>query len=107
MIWLRVRNLTVSPAYEASVATFYYPARAIVALLFLSLQGCAGNMFKDVLFPTPVACAPKDAPTPPKTMSKELLAKMDAYHGVLIIGAERLELIDYAGKADAIVQACK
>jgi hypothetical protein len=26
-IWMRGRNLTVSPGYEPSVATFYYPAR--------------------------------------------------------------------------------
>ena len=26
MMWLRVRSLTVSPGYEPSVGTLYYPA---------------------------------------------------------------------------------
>ena len=79
--------------------------RALV-LLFL-LQGCAGNMLKEIMFPTPVACAPKDSPVAPKTVSNSVLSKMDDYHTVLVIAAERLELIDYAGKADAVIQACK
>lgn len=37
MMWLRGRNLTVSPGYEPSVATFYYPALGILLLL----AGCA------------------------------------------------------------------
>ena len=57
--------------------------------------------------PTPVACAPKDAPSKPTTLPDSLLAKMDDYHLILIIQQERLTLIDYAGKADAIIQACK
>ena len=73
----------------------------------LALQGCAGGVLKEILFPTPVACAPKNSPSPPKTVSDGLLAKMDDYHLVLIIAAERLELIDYAGKADAVIQACR
>ncbi len=81
--------------------------KTLALLLCLMLQGCAGGMLKEVFFPTPVACAPKNSPTPPKVTSNSLLAKMDDYHTVLIIGAERLELIDYAGKADAIIQACK
>jgi len=81
--------------------------KPIALLLCLVLQGCAGGMLKEVFFPTPVACAPKNSPTPPKVVSDALLAKMDDYHMVLIIAAERLELIDYAGKADAVIQACK
>ena len=81
--------------------------RAIALLACLALQGCAGGMLKEILFPTPVACAPKTSPTPPKIVSDALLSKMDDYHVVLIIAAERLELIDYAGKADAVIQACR
>jgi len=81
--------------------------RLIALLLCLALQGCASGALREILFPTPVACAPKDSPAPPKTVSDALLGKMDDYHLVLVIAAERLELIDYAGKADAIISACK
>lgn len=87
----------------------YRPCRTLLCAAALSviLSGCAGNMLKDMLFPTPVACAPKDSPVTPKILSNSILSKMDDYHFTLIIAAERLELIDYAGKADAIIQACK
>ena len=81
--------------------------RTIALLLCLTLQGCASGALREIFFPTPTPCAPKNAPTPPKVVSDSLLAKMDDYHMVLIIAAERLELIDYAGKADAVIQACR
>ena len=81
--------------------------RGAALLLCLALQGCAGGALKEILFPTPVACAPKNSPVAPKIISDALLARMDDYHLTLIIAAERLELIDYAGKADAIISACK
>ena len=74
-------------------------------LLAMLLSGCA--TLQSVFTPTPVACAPKDAPSKPTTLPNELLAKMDDYHLVLVIAHERLTLIDYAGKADAIIQACR
>ena len=72
--------------------------------VLLVLSGCA--TLKDVLMPTPVRCAPKDSPAPPKITSNSQLARFDNYHLILVIGAERLELIDYAGKASAIIAAC-
>ena len=74
-------------------------------LLAINLSGCA--TLKSVLLPTPVSCAPKDSPSPPKITANSLLAKMDDYHLILVIASERNDLVDYAGKADAIIQACK
>ena len=70
-----------------------------------ALTGCAS--LQSVFKPTPVACAPKDSPSPPKISPDALLAKMDDRHLILVIASERLDLIDYAGKADAIISACK
>jgi hypothetical protein len=77
----------------------------VLASVALALSGCVG--LKDVFYPTPVGCAPKNAPEKPKTFSDNVLSKLDDYHYVLVISAERLELIDYAGKADAVIQQCK
>lgn len=71
----------------------------------MALSGC--GTLKEMLLPTPVGCAPKDSPSPPKVTANALLAKMDDYHMALVIAAEREDLKDYAGKADAIIQACK
>ena len=79
--------------------------KAILIACCIALSGCAG--LKEAIFPTPVACAPKDSPVAPKTLSNSVLSKLDDYHLLLVIAAERLELIDYAGKADAIIQACR
>lgn len=79
--------------------------RILLIACCIALSGCAG--LKEAFFPTPVACAPKDSPVPPKTLSNAILSKLDDYHLLLIIAAERLELIDYSGKADAVIQACK
>lgn len=76
--------------------------RALLAALLLA--GCATTGADR---PTPVACAPKDSPAPPVTTPGPDLAKLDDYKLVLTIAAERLRLIDYAGKADAIITACK
>ena len=81
--------------------------RTVILCTCLLLQGCAGGALKEILFPTPVACAPKNSPTPPKVVSDSLLSKMDDFHLTLIIAAERLELIDYSGKAAAIIEACR
>lgn len=78
--------------------------KAAILLIAFALQGCAALT---ALMPTPTPCAPKDSPAKPQTMSNDMLRKMDDYHLILIIGEERLRLIDYAGKADAIIQACK
>ena len=79
--------------------------RTLVLLCCIAISGC--STLQSILLPTPVPCAPKDSPTPPKITSDTLLAKMDDRHLVLIIASERLDLIDYAGKADAIISACK
>ena len=85
------------------------PLRTIHFALLLCaaviLPGCA--TLKSALMPTPVACAPKDSPTPPKVTANSLLAKMDDYHLILVIGSERNELITYSAKADAIIKACQ
>jgi len=54
-----------------------------------------------------VRCAPADSPSPPATTDNADLAKLDDRNLVLRIASERLDLIDYAGKADAIIQACR
>lgn len=77
--------------------------RAILLAAFLT--GCTALQTASV--PTPVACAPKDSPSPPVTTPNADLGKLDDYKLVLTIASERLSLIDYAGKADAIIQACK
>lgn len=69
------------------------------------LSGCATAPTASA--PTPVACAPKDSPTVPATTQNAELAKLDDYKLVLTIAADRLSLIDYAGKADAVIQACR
>ena len=77
----------------------------LLILCCIAMQGCAA--ISSALLPTPVRCAPKDAPAKPQTLPDSLLAKMDDYHLALLIQHERLVLIDYAGKADAIIQACR
>ncbi len=79
----------------------------LIALLLAAaiLSGC--GTLASVMLPTPVPCAPKDSPSPPKITSDALLAKMDGYHTILIIASERNELIVYSQAADAIIQACK
>lgn len=79
--------------------------RTLILACVLALSGCAN--LASVFMPTPVACAPKDSPSPPKTVSNDLLSKLDDYHMILVIAEERLELITYAAKADAVIQACK
>lgn len=75
------------------------------SIAIISLSGCA--TLQSALLPTPVACAPKDSPAKPQTLPNDLLAKMDDYHLVLVIQYERLVLIDYAGKASAIIESCR
>jgi len=80
--------------------------RLILAILCCAaISGCA--TIRDTFFPVATPCAPKDSPSPPKTTPNALLAKFDDYHMVLVIAAERNDLIDYAGKASAIIEACR
>lgn len=79
--------------------------RILLVLCCIALYGC--ETMQKAFMPTPVRCAPKETPTPPKITSKVLLDKMDDYHYVLIVGAERLELISYAAQAAPIIQACQ
>ena len=73
----------------------------------LLLQGCAAFSALTALLPTPVGCAPKDSPSLPVITTNADLAKLNDYELILVIGAERSELIVYSKQADAIVQACK
>ena len=84
--------------------TGHYP-RILCLAAILALSGCA--QAPTASMPTPVACAPKNAPSPPTTTANADLAKLDDRQLVLTIASERLDLIDYAGKADAIIQACR
>lgn len=79
--------------------------RLLVLCAAMLLPGCA--TLQSVFLPTPVPCAPKDSPSPPKITSNDLLAKFDDYHLILVIAAERNDLIVYAKAADAVIQACK
>ena len=78
--------------------------RLILCCAAAMLQGCAAL---SALLPTPVACAPKDSPTLPPITSNADLAKLNDFELILVIAAERSDLIVYAKTADAIVQACK
>jgi len=79
--------------------------RILLIACCLALSGCA--TLASALLPTPVRCAPKDSPSPPKITENSLLSKMDDYHLILVIGSERNELITYSAKADAIIKACQ
>lgn len=79
----------------------------LLIVLLCSMVGACSSLPGAVNVPVPVHCAPANSPTPPKVSPNGLLAKMDDYHLILIIASERNDLIDYAGKADAIIQACK
>ncbi len=83
----------------------FIPKLFCCAALCLTAQGCATAPTASM--PTPVACAPKDSPSLPATTSNADLAKLDDRKLVLTIASERLDLIDYAGKADAVIQACR
>lgn len=78
--------------------------KTLLILCCAAMQGCAAV---SALMPTPVACAPKDSPSPPAVTSNADLSALDDRKLVLTIASERLTLIDYAGKADAIISACK
>lgn len=73
----------------------------------LILSGCASTMPQTVQVPVAVKCAPADSPTVPAITAKTDLLKLDDRGLVLRIAAERLDLIDYAGKADAVISACR
>lgn len=98
---------SVSETQKQALQELYaLPWYRLIALFIVTiLSGCAS--LQSAFMPTPVPCAPKDAPAKPQTLPDALLKKMDDYHLVLVIQHERLVLIDYAGKADAIIQACK
>ncbi len=78
---------------------------ASTTLVICILAGCATAPTASM--PTPVRCAPPDSPSPPAITAKADLAKLDDRALVLTIASERLDLIDYAGKADAVIQACR
>lgn len=81
--------------------------RAIL-LLCTMLAGCGTILPKVVNVPVPVPCVPaKSAPVLPKITPDKLLAKLDDRHLILIIGAERLDLISYSQAADAVISACR
>ena len=79
--------------------------RALMILCCAAIAGCATAPTASM--PTPVRCAPDNSPTVPAFTEKADLAKLDDRTLVLTIASERLDLIDYAGKADAVIQACK
>jgi len=99
------RRRTAHQAYWTGVLR-YLPSVAKVCsmILFVILAGCATTT---AIAPTPVACAPKDSPIVPATSTNAALAALDDYRLILTIAAERLSLLDYAGKADAVIQACR
>ena len=76
----------------------------ILILCCAAMCGCATAPTASM--PTPVRCAPADSPSPPATTANADLAKLDDRQLVLTIASERLDLIDYAGKASAIISAC-
>ncbi len=80
--------------------------RALILLLCTMAYGCS-SLPAAVSVPVAVHCAPANSPTPPKVSPNSLLAKMDDYHLILIIASERNDLVDYAGKAEAIIKACQ
>ena len=81
--------------------------KLILCCAAVTLQGCSALSAITALLPTPVGCAPKDSPSPPPVTQNQELAKLDDYQMILVIGAERNDLIVYAKQADAIIQACR
>lgn len=79
--------------------------KTLLILCCIAISGCATSPTASI--PVPVRCAPADSPSPPATTDNADLAKLDDRNLVLRIASERLDLIDYAGKADAIIQACR
>ena len=78
--------------------------RLILCCAAAMLQGCAALT---ALLPTFTGCVPKDAPTMPAVALDSALASMSDYEFVLVIAAERNDLLAYSRQADAIIQACK
>lgn len=81
--------------------------RPLVILCCAALSGCGTLLPKVVQIPVPVPCAPKDSPTPPKTVSNAVLMHLDDYHFILQIAVERSDLIVYSQQAAAIISACR
>ena len=78
--------------------------RLILCCAAAMLQGCATLQ---ALLPTFTGCVPKDAPTMPKVAENSSLASMNDYEFVLVIAAERNDLIAYGRQAEAIISACR
>ncbi len=83
-----------------------YPvALALTALLV----GCATRleMPKEVRVAVPVACiAPADRPAKPTLMADGDILALDTYRATWALWGERLELLGYAAKLEAVVEGC-
>ena len=75
----------------------------------LLLAGCATEQPPPTAnIPVGVTCLPPDYPKQkPTTVSNGELKAMDDQGLLLTIATERLELIGYAAKAEAVISACK
>jgi len=73
------------------------------------LAGCATEQLPPTAnIPVGVTCLPADAPKQkPATVSNGELKAMDDETLVLTIAAERLALLVYSAKAEAVISACR
>ena len=103
MKWLRVRNLTGSPAHEADVATFYYPA-----LVILMLSGCASTTTAPATAKAAVPEAPckADVPARPVFASETLTGDEDIWVIGTQLWAERKARRAYELQLEIIAAKC-
>ena len=79
---------------------------AFLSTFALAATGCSTPP-PTVSVPVAISCLPAATPSKPATSSNAELAAMTDERLVLTIAAERLDLIFYSAKADAVIQACK
>ena len=77
---------------------------ALLAPLLLS--GCLATT-PTAQVPVAVSCVPANAPTLPAVTDNAALAKLDDRKLVLVIAAERNDLLSYGVAASMVIEACR
>jgi len=79
---------------------------ALILGALLALSSCATPP-PTVDIPVGISCLPAAVPARPASNSNADLKAMDDERLVLVIAQERLELLVYSAKAEAVIQGCK
>lgn len=79
-----------------------------IFLLCVVASGCATEpSLPSASIPVAVSCVPQDAPTFPPLRSNAELKALDDRRIVLALAEERLSLLGYSKRAEAVINACR